>query len=118
MNDNTRPKADYAPNEKKVWRPEMATQVIPDPRLNMEPGIYFISIEELQGAWIDGEWEEAESSETWVETYIDEDGYEVTRTIHKDVPRSRRYTLKKFNETGYAGNVFNGSFSAPRQYKK
>jgi hypothetical protein len=92
----------------------------------MKPGIYFLAIEELQGAWIDNEWEEADSSETWTETYTDtytdEEGHLVTRVTKKDftkdIPRSRRYVLKRFTETGFAENAFSGSFSGPRQYKK
>ncbi len=118
MIDNTKTKADYAPNEKKVWRPESAVQVTPDPALNMKPGIYFLAIEELQGAWIDNEWEEADSSETWTETYTNEAGNLVTRVIEKDIPRSRRYVLKRFTETGFAENAFSAGFSGPRQYKK
>lgn len=122
MIDKTKTPADYAPNEKKVWRPESATQVtLPedmDPIKFPRDAVYFISIEELQGAWIDGEWEEADSSETWVETYTDKDGHEVTRTITKDIPRSRRYVLKRFTSTGFAENAFSGSFSGPRKYTK
>lgn len=115
---NDKPKAaDYAPNEKKVWRPESATQVIL-PEDSTLPGgfIYFIAIEELQGAWIDGEWEEADSSETWEEEYTDKEGNLVTRTVTKDIPRSRRYVLKRFTATGFAENAFSGSFSGPRKY--
>jgi hypothetical protein len=115
---NDKKTADYAPNEKKVWRPETATQVIPPKELGMKDGIYFIAIEELQGAWIDGEWEEADSSETWVEEYTDRDGNEVTRTITKDIPRSRRYVLKRFTETGFAENAFSSGFAGPRKYQK
>lgn len=116
MNENTKPKADYAPNEKKVWRPEYAVPM-PAPE-NMKPGIYFLAIEELQGAWIDGEWEEADGTEVWDEQYTDKDGNLVTRTVTKEIPRSRRYVLKRFTETGFAENAFSGSFSGPRQYKK
>lgn len=116
MNDKVKPKADYAPNEKKVWRPESVSPV-PSP-VGYPPGVYFIAIEELQGAWIDGEWEEADSSETWTEQYVDAEGNEVTRTITKDIPRSRRYVFKRFTETGFAENVFSSSFGGPRQYKK
>lgn len=118
MIEKTKTRADYAPNEKKVWRPESATQVIPPAELELPQGIYFIAIEELQGAWIDGEWEEADSSETWKESYTDKDGNLVTRVITKDIPRSRRYVLKRFTETGFAENAFSSGFSGPRQYKK
>jgi hypothetical protein len=101
MTDKTQPRADYAPNEKKVWRPEAASQVFPPESLHLPDGIYFIAIEELQGAWIDGEWEEAG---------FDADDY--------PIPRSRRYVLKRFTSTGFAENAFSGSFSGPRQYKK
>lgn len=109
--NNTAPRADYAPNEKKVWRGESAQQVFlteemedaltEDGKPKFPDGIYFIAIEELQGAWIDGEWEEA--------------GFNAEG---KPVPRSRRYVLKRFTETGFAENAFSGSFSGPRQYKK
>lgn len=105
MIDNKKTQADYAPNEKKVWRPETSSQVfLPD---EMDPikfprnAVYFIAIEELQGAWIDGVWEEAG---------YDEDG--------KEIPRSRRYVLKRFTETGFAENAFSAGFAGPRQYKK
>jgi len=111
MNDKTKIKADYAPNEKKVWRPESAAQVILPPqmltertedgRIKFPDGVYFIAIEELQGAWIDGDWEEAG---------YDEDGNEI--------PRSRRYVLKRFTDTGFAENAFSAGFAGPRQYKK
>lgn len=111
MNDKIKPKADYAPNEKKVWRPESAAQVfLPDAmeaELNEKGehkfpvGVYFIAIEELQGAWIDGVWEEAG---------YDDDG--------NDIPRSRRYVLKRFTDTGFAENAFSAGFAGPRQYKK
>lgn len=117
MNDKTtKRQADYAPNEKKVWRPEMIAPV-PTPAGKPE-GIYFIAIEELQGAWIDGDWEEADSSETWTETHTDADGKEFTRTITKDIPRARRYVLKRFTETGFAENAFSSGFSGPRRYPK
>ena len=126
MNDKVKA-ADHAPNEKKVWRPESAQQVVlsdkmlaeraNDGSLKFPEGVYFIAIEELQGAWIDGEWEEADSSETWVEEYTDKDGNEVTRTITKDIPRSRRYVLKRFTSTGFAENAFSGSYSGARKYK-
>lgn len=116
MIDNTKTKADYAPNEKKVWRPEMIAPV-PTPQGKPE-GVYFIAIEELQGAWIDNEWEEADGDETWTETYTDKDGNLVTRVIEKKIPRSRRYVLKRFTETGFAENAFSAGFSGPRQYKK
>ena len=118
MNDKINTKADYAPNEKKVWRPESAVQVVPAPELNMKPGIYFLAIEELQGAWIDNEWEEADSSETWTETYTDDEGHLVTRVVEKDIPRSRRYVLKRFTETGFAENAYSAGFSGPRKYTK
>jgi len=111
MTVQSQPRADYAPNEKKVWRPESAQQVFlpsemeeektEDGKQKFPPGIYFIAIEELQGAWIDGAWEEAG---------FDADGNEI--------PRSRRYVLKWFTSTGFAENAFSGSFSGPRQYKK
>jgi hypothetical protein len=123
---NDKKTAEYAPNEKKVWRPETATQVLPPEELNMKPGIYFIAIEELQGAWIDGEWEEADSSETWTETttdtYTDDDGYDhevvTVKEFTKDIPRSRRYVLKRFTETGFAENAFSSGFAGPRKYQK
>ena len=126
MNDKIKT-ADHAQNEKKVWRPESAQQVIlsdkmlaertEDGRLKFPEGVYFIAIEELQGAWIDGEWEEADSSETWTETHTDKEGREFTRTITKDIPRSRRYVLKRFTPTGFAENAFSGSYSGSRKYK-
>lgn len=122
MNDKTR--ADYAPNEKKVWRPEMVAPV--ETPEGKPEGVYFIAIEELQGAWIDGEWEEADSSERWTETYTDtfedKDGNIVTRVTKKDfvkdIPRSRRYVLKRFTETGFAENAFSSGFAGPRKYPK
>lgn len=111
-----KPRADYAPNEKKVWRPETA---VPMPRPEgMPEGVYFIAIEELQGAWIEGEWEEADGDETWTETYTDAEGNLVTRVIEKKLPRSRRYVLKRFDEKGKAENAFSYGYSGPRQYKK
>lgn len=111
-----KPRADYAPNEKKVWRPETA---VPMPRPEgMPEGVYFIAIEELQGAWIEGEWEEADGDETWTETYTDTEGNLVTRVIEKKLPRSRRYVLKRFDEKGKAENAFSYGYSGPRQYKK
>lgn len=104
MNDKKKTQADYAPNEKKVWRPESASQVFLPDEMDSErfpPGVYFIAIEELQGAWIDGQWEEAG---------FDDDGHEI--------PRSRRYVLKRFTDTGFAENAFSAGFSGPRQYKK
>jgi hypothetical protein len=105
MNDKIKTHVDYVPNEKKVWRPESSSQVfLPD---EMDPvkfprdAVYFIAIEELQGAWIDGEWEEAG---------FDEDGH--------PIPRSRRYVLKRFTSTGGAENAFSSGYSGPRQYKK
>lgn len=130
MNDNTK-QADYAPNEKKVWRPESATQVvIPEGSKLAKDRIYFIAVEELQGAWIDDQWEEADSSEDWTDTttvtdtYIDDDGYEhtvVTKTVtdhHKDIPRSRRYVLKEFTDSGFAKNAYTAGFAGPRKYIK
>jgi hypothetical protein len=105
MNDKNKPQADYAPNEKKVWRPESSSQVfLPeemDPIKFPRDAVYFIAIEELQGAWIDGVWEEAG---------YDDDG--------NDIPRSRRYVLKRFTSTGGAENAFSSGYSGPRQYKK
>lgn len=111
MNDKNKKQADYAPNEKKVWRPESAQQVFLPEEMEAEKtedgkdkfpvGVYFLAIEELQGAWIDGVWEEAG---------FDADGNEI--------PRSRRYVLKRFTETGFAENAFSAGFSGPRQYKK
>lgn len=130
MNDKIKA-ADYAPNEKKVWRPESATQVIvPDESDLAKDRIYFIAIEELQGAWIDGEWEEADSSEEWTETttetdsYTDEAGFVhevVTKTVkefRKDIPRSRRYVLKEFTDSGFAKNAYSAGFAGPRKYQK
>lgn len=119
--NNKAKSADYAPNEKKVWRPEAATQVVLPEDSNLPGGyIYFLAIEELQGAWVDGEWEEADSSETWTETdtYTDDEGLEhtVTKKFTKDIPRSRRYVLKRFTSTGFAENAYSGSFSGPRKY--
>lgn len=128
MNENNiKSKADYAPNEKKVWRPETAIPVSVDhlkgTKAEMTPAIYFIAIEELQGAWIEDEygkkvWEEADSSETWTETYVDDEGHEVTRVIQKDIPRSRRYVLKRFTETGFAENAYSRPYNGNRQYQK
>jgi hypothetical protein len=111
MNDKIKTKAEYAPNEKKVWRGEAATQVFLPPEMEalktddgkdkFPVGVYFLAIEELQGAWIDGEWEEAG---------FDEDGH--------PIPRSRRYVLKRFTSTGGAENAFSSGYSGPRQYKK
>jgi len=106
MNDKIKKQADYAPNEKKVWRPESAAQVFLPEEMEADsekfpPGVYFIAIEELQGAWIDGVWEEAG---------FDADGNEI--------PRSRRYVLKRFTDTGFAENAFSAGFAGPRQYKK
>jgi hypothetical protein len=129
MNDYTpKPTADYAPNEKKVWRPE-AVEFVPTP-VGKKEGVYFIAIEELQGAWIDNEWEEADSSETWTETatttdsYTDEAGFvhtvvtETVKDFRKDIPRSRRYVLKRFSENGKAENAFSSGYAGPRQYQK
>ena len=132
MNDKIKTKAvDYAQNEKKVWRPEFATQVVAPAGSKLDDGsILFLSIESLQGAWIDGEWEEADSSEEWTETvtttdtYTDEDGkvHEVvTKTVkdfRKDIPRSQRYVLKRFTETGFAENAFSTGYAGPRKYQK
>lgn len=111
IDNKAKAKADYAPNEKKVWRPESAAQVflpeemenekLPDGKDKFPVGVYFIAIEELQGAWIDGVWEEAG---------YDDEGNET--------PRSRRYVLKRFTDTGFAENAYSGSFAGPRQYKK
>jgi len=111
MIDKTKTRADYAPNEKKVWRGESAQQVFlpeemekevtEDGKQKFPPGIYFLAIEELQGAWIDGEWEEAG---------FDADGNEI--------PRSRRYVLKRFTETGFAENAFSAGYAGPRKYQK
>lgn len=131
MNDKIKTKADYAPNEKKVWRPEFATQVVAPQGSKLDDGtVLFLAIESLQGAFIDGEWEEADSSEEWTETttvtdtYTDKDGYEhkvVTETVkdfHKDIPRSQRYVLKRFTETGFAENAFSAGYAGPRKYVK
>lgn len=135
MNDKTKTKADYAPNEKKVWRPEFATQVVAPEGSKLDDGsILFLSIESLQGAWVNGEWEEADSSEEWTETetntvtdsYTDEDGIVhsvTTKTVtvkdfRKDIPRSQRYVLKRFTDTGFAENAFSAGYAGPRQYQK
>lgn len=126
MNDKIK-QADYAPNEKKVWRPESATQVIiPEGSDLASDRIYFIAVEELQGAWIDGEWEEADSSEQWTEittdTYTDDEGYVHTvvtkKDFNKDIPRSRRYVLKEFTDSGFAKNAYSAGFAGPRKYVK
>lgn len=126
MSDKIKNKSEYGSNEKKVWRPETAVPVSVDHLKGttkaMPDGIYFISIEELQGAWVDDEegkkvWEEADSSETWTETYTNAEGFEVTRVIQKDIPRARRYVLKRFNETGGAENAFSRPYNGNRQYK-
>lgn len=105
MTDKTKTQADYAPNEKKVWRPETASQVFVPEEMDQikfpRDAVYFLAIEELQGAWIDGQWEEAG---------FDVDGNEI--------PRSRRYVLKRFTDTGFAENAFSSGFAGPRQYKK
>lgn len=128
MTDNYKPKADYARDEKKVWRPE-EIEFVPTP-VGKQEGVYFLAIEELQGAWIDNEWEEADGDETWVETatttdsYTDRDGYVhtvVTETVRdgiKNIPRARRYVLKRFDENGKAVNAFSSGYAGPRQYKK
>lgn len=131
MNDKIKPKADYAQNEKKVWRPEFATQVVAPAGSELDDGtILFLAVESLQGAWIDGEWEEADSSEEWTETvtttdtYTDEDGIVhevVTKTVkdfRKDIPRSQRYVLKRFTSTGFAENAFSSGYVGPRKYVK
>lgn len=126
MNDKKKT-ADYAPNEKKVWRPESAYQVVAPKGSKLDDGsILFIAIEELQGAWIDNEWEEADSSETWTETttdsYTDDNGKVHTvvtkKDFTKDIPRSRRYVLKRFTDTGFAENAFSAGFAGPRKYTK
>jgi hypothetical protein len=121
MIDN-KPKADYAPNEKKVWRPKSATQFTPDAKSGLPAGNYFIAIEELQGAWVDGVWEEAESSESWTETdyYTDNQGIEhkIVKEFTKDIPRSCRYVLKRFTDTGFAENAFSTGYAGPRKYQK
>lgn len=123
-NNTTKP--DFSPNEKKVWRPETAVPVsvshLDGTDQELPAGIYFIGIEELQGAWVEDEsgrkvWEEADSSETWTETFINADGFEVTRVIEKDIPRARRYILKRFNESGGVVNAFSRPYNGNRQYK-
>jgi hypothetical protein len=128
-------KPDYSSNEKKVWRPESAQQIVIPEEMRKErddkgnlkypPGIYFIGIEELQGAWVNGEWEEAGGVETWTEistdTYTDDTGLEHSVTTKKnfrsEVPRARRYIVKYIDDKGSARNAFPGSFSGPREYK-
>lgn len=135
MNDKTKTRADYAPNEKKVWRPESAYQVVAPEGSKLDDGsILFIAVESLQGAYIDGEWEEADSSEEWTETetntvtdeYVDDEGRKhavttVTKTVRdfrKDIPRSQRYVLKRFTENGFAENAFAAGYAGPRKYQK
>ncbi|WP_411720544.1 hypothetical protein [Mycetocola sp.] len=135
MNDTIKTKADYAPNEKKVWRPEFATQVVAPHGSKLDDGtVLFLAIESLQGAFIDGKWEEADSNEEWTETetvtvtdsYTDAEGIEhsvVTKTetvkdFHNEIPRSQRYVLKRFTETGFAENAFSSGYAGPRKYVK
>lgn len=118
MSDNTTSRAEYT-SEKKVWSPVSASQAFPPPESKLPEGMYFLAIEELSGAWIEGVWEEADggTTEEWDEVGVDSNGAEYVKTITKHIPRTRRYVLKRFTETGFAENAYAGSFSGPRKYK-
>ena len=111
-------RAESAPGEKKVWRPESVVIVEADKEKGLDPSkVYFLAIEELQGAWVDGEWEEAESSEEWTEDILDDNGHVLSQKhIRKDIPRARRYVLKYFREDGSVANAYSGGYSAKRRY--
>lgn len=105
-------------NEKKVWRPLSATQVSPPKGSRNADCTHFLAIEELQGAWINNVWEEAEGGtmEEWEEEFTHPDGTSGFKTVRKEIPRATRYVLKYFNADGYAKNALS-SYDGPRAYK-
>ena len=121
MNNKTR-NPEQMPDEKKVWRGVSMEPYYPKDGDNLPPGIYFMAIEELQGAWIgDGPnsyWEEAEGgTEEWDETYTDDEGVERARTVTREILRARRYVLKRFESNGKVRNAHDGAYSGVRRYK-
>lgn len=126
MENKNRIDPDYVPDEKKVWRPVSQTPCAAPP--GKPAGLYFMGIEELQGAWIgegdDKYWEEAEGgSEEWDEPRTDEEGNPVIiqgvvqmKTVHRDILRARRYVVKRFESNGKVKNAFDGAYSGPRKW--
>lgn len=113
---------DRSVDEKKVWRPVSATQCFP-PETDDFPDncVYFIAVEELQGAFIDGVWEEAGSDDEDVEydkkTIINSNGEEETYLVKIEKPRARRYVLKKFSKSGFAENALTSPYNGNRRYR-
>lgn len=89
-------------------------------------GVYFMAIEELQGAWIgegrDKYWEEAEGGSLEFEIPTPEDiradypGVSEYTTKRIEIYRSRRYVLKQFLPNGKVKNYHDSAYSGPRQY--
>lgn len=127
MTNNKRIDPDYVPDEKKVWRP---VELHPCDKPSGKPdGLYFMGIEELQGAWIgegdDKYWEEAEGgTEQWDEIMLDDSGEPLRdmfgnvreKTITRDILRARRYVVKRFESNGKVKNAFDGAYSGPRKW--
>lgn len=127
MNETKKINPEFAPDEKKVWRGVSAQPCTPPS--GYPEGIYFIAIEELQGAWIDDGvdkyWEEAEGgTEEWDEVMVDDNGEALlnesgqvrVKTVTRERMRARRYVLKMFNENGFVKNAHSG-YSGPRKYR-
>lgn len=123
MNDSNKNKP-YV-DEKKVWRPVVTSQCFPpdetdEDREKYPPGIYFIAIEELQGAYIDGVWEEAGSDDDkdeYQKRVIVIDGVAENVLVKIEKPRARRYVLKRFTDSGFAENAFTSSYNGARRYR-
>lgn len=105
-------------NEKKVWRPVAASEASAPIGSANADCVHFIAIEELQGAYVDDVWEEAEGGvvEEWDEPFTDINGFPSVRTIRRETPRARRYVLKYFGTDGQAKNALS-SYNGPRKYK-
>ena len=124
MENKKRIDPDYVPDEKKVWRPVSLTPC--DPPTGKPAGLYFMGIEELQGAWVgEGEdkyWEEAECGTVEFEIPTPDDlkrdypgiGDFVTKRV--EVLRARRYVIKRFEPNGKVKNAFDGAYSGPRKW--
>lgn len=108
-------------NEKKVWRPLYATQASAPANSpeSQRDAIHFIAVEELQGAHINGQWEEADGgvTEEWDESVVGPDGSITLKTIRKEIPRATRYVLKYFSPDGRAKNALS-SYDGNREYKQ
>lgn len=92
-------------NEKKKWLP-MSMHMMDYVPTGMKQAVYFGAIEELEGAWINDKWEEADAFvEEWEEDFVDGNGKANVKIVRRETKRPRRYVLKRFLDDGFVENV-------------